>query len=121
MADEAQLPYTWFEIPRVRGDNKRIVFQLKKKSDGLPLDITGYSFVLTANTEKDPTDDTNKLFSINGTIVDAANGKVAFVPTEANMDSTTNFYFDVQVTDTNTEKETPIKGVFKFKQDITKT
>ena len=108
------------DIERKRGDTYADEFELTSESTGLVIDITGYTFLLTIDPEKDPVDDTNNLYQLTGNITDAANGLVEFVPTEANTDLLGRYYFDAQLIGTDGRLRTFDSGKYKFVQDITK-
>lgn len=103
-----------------RGDSDAKGFIIQD-SAGVARDITGFTFKLTVNSEKDPTDQVNEQFSITGTITDATNGKVAFSPTTTDTDITAQTYFyDIEQIDSGGGKATLIKGKVLIVQDITK-
>lgn len=107
-------------LKRARGDTKSDVFEVKQK-DGSALDITGYTFKLTVNSEKNPTGITNQLYSLSGAIVDAAAGTVGFAPSAVEADQTPGTYFyDVEMTDPGGRKSTKVKGKYRYVQDISK-
>lgn len=111
------------EILRYRGDTKVIVFQLwSDKEAGVKLDITDYTFKLTVDPKKAPTDDVNNLFSLDGTIVGVAtDGKVMFEPTAINTNQPPGtYYFDFEVIDASGKIGTEMLDKFKITQDITK-
>jgi hypothetical protein len=108
------------EICWGRGDSDAKGFQIKD-SAGVAIDITGFSYLLTVNSEKDPTDMINEQFQVVGVITDALNGRVSFSPTAVNTDITPSTYFyDIQQTDGGGAISTLIKGKCKIIQDITK-
>ena len=103
-----------------RGDTVPWTFTVRD-SAGSPVDITGFSFLLTVDPSDEPGSSTNNLFSLSGTITDALNGVVQFSMTAGQADQTPNEYFyDLQMTDGTAAIRTIAKGVFEFKQDITK-
>ncbi|MGL5002055.1 MAG: hypothetical protein ACRDAM_03885 [Casimicrobium sp.] len=110
------------DIVRKRGDTWSDVFFVTDPSNNnAPVDIAGCSFLLTVATEKEPVDDTKKLFQMSGAIVNpSALGKVAFSISDAEADRIGNFFFDLQMTDANGKKRTIDSGKYKFTQDITK-
>jgi len=108
------------DLTRYRGDTYADEITITG-SDGLPLDITGYVFVMTVDPSKSPTDETNNIMQINGVILDAANGLVEFAPTATDVDQTPrNYYYDIQMTDTSGRKRTIDSGKYTIVQDITK-
>ena len=103
-----------------RGDSSAKGFIIQD-SAGVAIDITGFTFKLTVNSEKDPSDATNEKFSIVGAITDAPNGKVAFSPTVTDTDITPDTYFyDIEQT-AGGAISTLIIGKALIIQDITKT
>lgn len=108
-------------ITRKRGDTYPDVFSITLESTGEPLDITGYSFLLTVDPAKAPADDTNNLFQIVGVIEDAVNGQVSFAPSEVQSNQTPGtYYYDGQLTDADGNVRTFVTGKYKIVQDITK-
>lgn len=105
---------------RARGDTTGDVFEVKDK-DEAALDITGYSFLLTVNTSKTPTDITNQRYSLTGNITDAVSGVVEFAPDAVEADQAPGtYYYDIQMTDLGGKISTKVKGKYKYIQDITK-
>lgn len=103
-----------------RGDSDAKGFIIED-SLGVAVDITGFSFKLTVNTEKDPTDQVNEQFSITGVITDATNGKVSFAPSTTDTDITPQTYFyDIEQTDGSGAIKTLIVAKALIVQDITK-
>ncbi len=104
-----------------RGDSSAKGF-IVQTSAGVAIDISGFSFKLTVNSEKDPTTTANQQFTIVGAITDATNGKVAFSPlvTDTDIDPGTYFY-DIEQTDGSGAISTLIIGKALIIQDITKT
>jgi hypothetical protein len=112
------------ELTYFRGDSWPKGFTIKDKATKLPIDITGCVFTMTVDTEKDPPDDTTKLFDVAGVLdADPLTGKVSFTPTEANTDQIPGtFYYDIQgVGGVLGTKRTVVKDKFIITQDITKT
>lgn len=104
-----------------RGDSDAKGFVVQD-SAGVAVNITGFSFRLTVNTDKNPTQNVGEeLFTIVGVITDAVNGKVAFAPTSTDTDQIPGKYFyDVEQTDGSGLISTVIKGVAQIIQDISK-
>ncbi len=82
-----------------RGDSNAKGF-VRQDSDGIAIDVSGFSFKLTVNSEKDPADTTNQQFTIAGVLVDAVNGQISFAPSITDTDITPDTYFyDIEQTD----------------------
>ena len=113
------------DIEWYRGDSYPLELTIKNKSTGVAIDITGYSFLLTVNSTKTPTDETDQVFQVVGLVdVDqvANTGVVTFTPTTVNTDQTpATYYYDVQMTNAASHIKTIAKFKFKIVQDITKT
>jgi hypothetical protein len=103
-----------------RGDSDPKGFIIQD-SNGVAVNITGFAFKLTVNSEKNPSDQVNEQFSITGVLTDAINGKVSFAPTvvDTNIAPTTYFY-DIEQTDGAGAISTLIIGKCIIVQDITK-
>lgn len=116
------------DIEKRRGDTKDISIRLKDSS-GNVLDVTGYTALLTLNTDKAPDPDASpvvgqQIFQTSGAPNSpgtdgilrfdfAGFGGSPYVPVA-------NYFYDVQVTDAAGEIFTPLIGKFSVKQDITK-
>jgi hypothetical protein len=107
-------------IIRKRGDTYPYKIQIVEKISCDPIDVTGFSFLLTVDPSAAPVDDTNNLFQISGVIIDSVNGIVGFSPNETQADNVGNYYYDIQMTDADLAKRTIDDGKFVLKQDITK-
>lgn len=104
-----------------RGDTEPWTFTIKDKTTDTAIDITGFSFLLTVDPSDEPTDAVNNLFQLTGTITDGPGGIVQFVMSATNADQTpAEYFFDLQQTDAGAAIRTIAKGVYEFKQDITK-
>ena len=108
---------TWF-----RGDSYPAEIHIVNTNTGDALDITGYTFKLTVDTNKNPADDSTKLFELLGNIdPDPTTGKVAFTPTPENNDLVPkNYYYDIEMTDPMGYVRTIAKNKWIIVQDITK-
>jgi hypothetical protein len=106
------------EITRKRGDTYPIDIAVTR--DGVALDITGCTFVLTVDPSKAPLDDTANLFQLAGVIVNGSAGTVSFTPTAGDTDHVGKFFYDVQMTDTSGAIRTIAADKFTLVQDITK-
>ena len=107
------------DITRSRGDTYGDVFVLKKK--GRPVDINGFTFVLTVDPSATPETSANNLFSLTGVMIDGVNGKVEFAPTAQQANQTPGtYYYGIQLTDTYGRIRTVQSGKYTITQDITK-
>ena len=89
------------------------------------LNITGFIYTLTINTERDPDPGPpeigNELVQITGTITDAANGEVEFTFSAAQADQVPETYwYDIQQVDASGSIKTIAKNKYIFYQDVTK-
>lgn len=107
-------------ISRFRGDTvpDRVNVQ---DADGDPLDITGFTFELTVNENKEPTSTSGQLMQVAGVIISAMSGIVDFSPTADQANQTPGkYYYDIQMTTSGGKIQTIATGSYIFKQDITK-
>lgn len=103
-----------------RGDTVPWTFTIKDDA-GTPVDITGFSFLLTVDPSDEPSGSGDNLFQLTGAIVDGPNGIVRFNMSALQADQTPDvYYFDLQMTDGTSAIRTVAKGQFEFHQDITK-
>ncbi|HEU4895120.1 MAG TPA: hypothetical protein VFT85_04725 [Acidimicrobiia bacterium] len=103
-----------------RGDTVPWTFTVLN-SAGNPVDITGYTFLLTVDPSDEPGDALNNLFQLSGTLTDPTNGVVQFAMSAVQADQVPGiYYWDLQMTDTAGFIRTIAKGEFEFTQDITK-
>ncbi len=89
-----------------------------------PLDVTGFSYTLTVNTDKDPDPAVpigTELASIAGVLTDPVNGVVQFpwLPAEADQAADVDFY-DIEQVDATGKVKTIAKNQYIFFQDVTK-
>ena len=112
---------TIIDLNRTRGDDHPFRFQLFQADEITPGIITGFTFLMTADPNDEPTDNSNNFWQLTGTVDDGALGKFSFNPSISQMDLTidTHFY-DVQLIDGGSFKRTPIRGKLIIEQDITK-
>ena len=109
-----------FFIEYARADSFATVWTLTD-SAGVAIDITGYTFKFTVNPDPAPLNADDEVFSINGVITDAPNGKVSFSPASIDTTVTPNTYFyDLQITDAGGKVRTAVISKFTITQDITK-
>lgn len=103
-----------------RGDSSAQGFAVQD-SGGAAVDIDGFAFKLTVNSEKAPANQDNEQFTIVGVITDAPAGLVAFSPTVSDTDIPPGTYFyDVEQTDVGGAIKTLIVAKAIIVQDITK-
>ncbi len=108
------------EICWGRGDSDAKGFIVQDEL-GVAVDISGFSFKLTVNSKKDPTDQVDEQFTITGVIGVAADGEVSFAPLITDTDITpTTYFYDIEQTDGSGAIKTLIKSKAKIVQDITK-
>ncbi len=118
VVESDQLP-SGVDISRVRGDTFPFVVAVKDE-DGVAVDITASTFILTVDPSAAPVDDTNNLFQIAGVIVSGPAGTVSFTLTTPDADQTpATYYFDIQMT-SGSAIRTIMKGKWKVVQDLTK-
>lgn len=108
------------DITRKRGDTYADEFTIKSASTKLPINITGYTFLLTLDPEKSPATADNNVYQLVGTILDAAAGRVEFAPSALQADLVGSYFYDVQMIDGAGRKRTIITGKYRYVQDITK-
>lgn len=103
-----------------RGDSYPLELIIKEK-DGDPIDITGYSFILTVDTKEKPEDVSTKLFDVVGVLDgDPTTGKVSFTPSSSDTGTIGKYFFDIQMTDADGNIRTITKNKWTIYQDITK-
>lgn len=108
-------------ITLFRGDSYPIVFTLKDKATGLPIDLTAATLVMTVDTLKEPPDDTTSVFELAGELdADPATGKVSFTPLTTDTATVGSYYYDVQLTDGDNNIRTVVKSTLTITMDITK-
>lgn len=109
------------DITRKRGDTYADEFMLKSKKTGLPLNITGCTFLLTVDPSAAPVDASLNKYQLTGVIVGAGtDGRVSFAPSDLQANLLGKFYYDVQMIDTSLKKRTIDSGKYAYTQDITK-
>lgn len=108
------------DFTRKRGDDYPDQFQVLSKTTGLPVDISGYSFLMTIDPDDRPVNSDNNLFQMVGTITNSTSGLVEFQPLASDVDNIGVYYQDIQMTDTAGKIRTVDHGKYEFTQDITK-
>jgi hypothetical protein len=109
------------DIKRTRGDTYADEFIILREETGLPLNLTGFSFLLTLDPERRPTSAANHVYQLTGTILNAAQGRVEFAPSSSQANIVGTYYYDVQMVDGAGRKRTVESGKYRYVQDITKT
>jgi len=107
-------------LERFRGDTKP--HKVTIKSGGVALPIAGFTFRLTVNRDENPVNTTNEIFSLTGVIQGGgAGGEVWFTPTTMQADQKPlDYFYDMEMTDAGSLIDTIRKGIYRFKQDISK-
>lgn len=108
-------------ITRYRGDTVADQFILVD-GNNVAIDITtGFSFRLTVNSEQNPVDASNQLYSLVGAITNGPAGAYEFSPSALQADQApATYFYDVEVTDPSGKIKTVEKGKYIYKQDIGK-
>jgi hypothetical protein len=108
-------------ITRRRGDTYADVITVTDLNTGLPVNILGYLFNMTLDPSDAPTSTVNNLYSLQGTILDAAAGSVSFAPSSVQADQIpATYFFDIQMVDASGLKRTIASGKYLYMQDICK-
>lgn len=108
-------------LKRKRGDTFPLVFTFTDKN-GVAINITGYTIVLTVDPSPDPVDATQNKFALTLSVIDGPNGKAQAGPlTNLQADLTpATYYYDVQWTDGASVRRTVVQGEWAVDQDVTK-
>ena len=108
-------------ITYYRGDSRPRTITVRDSETGLPIDITGATFLMTVDPTIDPLVITANLFQLTGTITNADRGQVEFAPTSTDTDQApATYYYDIQMTDAEGYLSTIAVDEFIIIQDITK-
>lgn len=111
---------TELAIIRYRGDTVADEFTIKD-ANGVVVNITGFSFIMSVNSLRAPPDISTQLFTTPGVLTNPTAGVVEFRPTVLQATQAPGkYYFDVQMTDAGGKIQTLAVGTYTFKQDITK-
>jgi hypothetical protein len=105
-----------------RGDTPVTRISMTDPADGSVLDITGYTFVMTVDTDPAPSNSTTNIFQLSvGPIVDGSSGIVSLQPSTTDTDLAPGVYFyDIQMLTTLPSVRTIFEGEYEIEQDITK-
>jgi hypothetical protein len=107
-------------IQHTRGDT--FVRNLTIKEDGTPIDITGYTVVMTIKTGYEVDDDDATLQKEVTSHTDPTNGitDIVITPDEWEDIVAGEYVYDIQITTTTGAVYTPMSGVFLLTDDVTK-
>jgi hypothetical protein len=105
-----------------RGDNDPRVFTIRD-SNGAAVDISTWTLSMAVNTDKDPTDTTNEIFSVAGVFVtDGTDGQISFTPPAFSLDAVTaglKAFYDINRLTPSIK--TLVKGNVQFVMDVDKS
>jgi hypothetical protein len=108
------------KIDRYRGDTAADRLTVQSPTGGVQ-DITSCTFKLTVASVKNPPDASTQVFQIAGTIFDALNGIVDFIPTGGETDvEPGEYWYDVEMIGPTGQVTTLVKDEYEILQDITK-
>jgi hypothetical protein len=109
------------KISLFRGDSYPLSFTLRNAASATPIDLTDCSLLLTVDTLADPPDDTTQVFQLTGSLdADPTTGKVYFTPDTTDTATVGTYYYDVQLTDADSNIRTVVKSTLTISMDITK-
>jgi len=111
------------DIEWYRGDSYPQELTITDKTSGDAVDITGYSFIMTVTSVRNPATISEQIFQVVGVLDgDPTTGKVSFTPSTVQTDiNPAKYYYDIQMTDDINHVRTIAKFRFTIKQDITKS
>ena len=90
-----------------------------KDVDGVAYNVAGCTFFMVINRLKEPTDHTQRLALVDGTIVSAAAGTVDFTfSSEQAAIEAGKFYFDITMVNTLSQLHTILQGTYTMKQSV---
>ncbi len=108
------------ELTIVRGDTTSLIFNLTSDGETPIGNITGYSYAMQLRTTPDAAGAT----TLTCTITDATNAQVTCVLSAADaalLTAGTQYYYDLQQTDTSSVKTTLVSGITQPVQaDVTR-
>lgn len=104
-------------IFKKHADTGRIVFRLSSKEFPSGINLASWTaFELAIDPEEAPIDNSNNVALLSGTIIDAATGRVGFIPT--GTVAVGNYFYNARGVDGNGERITFAHGTFEISQDI---
>ena len=101
-------------ISRVWGDTYTL--EIVIESEGDPVNVTGATFALVVDTVEDPTPPSaTEEFTLTGVILEAANGRVGFTPSEVQAEQLARgtYYYDLKMTESGGAIRTLARGKWK--------
>jgi hypothetical protein len=112
--------YSTTPIVMARGDSYPIIRTVKDKKTKLPMNLTGWTFIMTVDALEDPPDETTNLFEVSGIIDDdPLTGMVSFTPNSLQTTPVGEYFYDVEMRKASVVR-TIAKGKFTIWQDISK-
>ena len=101
-------------ITRTRGDTYPFTVTLVD-GDGVVLDLTGATFLLTVNEEEDPIVSQAPEFTLAGVVAAPLTGVIEFSMTETDADNFGRYHYDIEMTDVEGYIRTVMRGVFEMR------
>ena len=121
MAGIDQTADSTYTICWARGDDDPRDFTLSDANG--PIDISTWTMSMAVNTDKNPTNTTNEIFSVVGTFVtDGTDGQIRFTPPANTLDNVTapgKAFYDINRL--TPSKKTILKGTVEFVMDVDKS
>lgn len=108
------------KLTRYRGDTKPLTIVVDDETAGRPANLTGCTVKLTVDYRSNPTDASTVVIQLTGSIPVPTYGEVSFDFTDEQADNVGMYYYDIEITSGDGKRNTIVKGVFEFLQDITK-
>lgn len=108
-------------IERTRGDTVPFSVTFLSFVGGTPVDLTGYSVILTVDPSEAPPNSSNNIMQLVASIPAPTTGEAIFKPSAFDADHVGVYFYDVQITDINGDRFTPVSARFRLKQDISKS
>lgn len=107
-------------IFRRRGDTKTYTIRLLQAGTTNPVDVTGYTALLTIHSIENPVDNTTEVFQATGAPTGTpADGKLEFDFSLFTSVPVGEYFYDIEITVTGGLLDTPILGKFTVEQDRT--
>lgn len=109
------------DIPLCRPRGDTVPDQFRFGTVASPVNITGFTFELVMDTQKEPSGTGTNVHTLTGIITDGPNGLFEFPYTDGEANHVGEFFYDVQLIDGGGKKRTIIKSTYDFTQDINKS